>query len=232
MMKKTLMTASLAVLAFAGIGQDAQANSRAFQGFNIGLVGGYVTQSSKLDVSTLPPLVATSDSSDVGGQGFQGGLLLGWGHIFNCIHHFGVEATAKFTSLDGKKVTNTIPAAQMAHKVKQNANYDLSLRYGPVVSQKVLPFIKVGATYGSWKAETSSAAIGSGSKNNNQIGLVVGAGVEFDINHNFSVGAEYNYNYFKDFTYDVRNNAGVAVSTVKVRPSSSAFLLRVKYSIG
>lgn len=229
MMKKTLMTASLAVLAFAGISQDAQAN-KAFNGFNIGLVGGYVTQSTKLDVNTVP--AAQSDSSDVGGQGFQGGLLLGWGRVFNCIHHFGVEATAKFTSLDGKKVTNTIPGAQLSHKVKQNANYDLSLRYGPVVSQKVLPFIKVGVAYGSWKSESSSAAIGSGSKNNNQIGLVVGAGAEFDVGHNFSVGAEYNYNYFKDFTYDVRNNAGVVVSNVKVRPSSSAFLLRVKYSIG
>ncbi|MGN6670787.1 MAG: outer membrane protein [Candidatus Nucleicultricaceae bacterium] len=231
MMKKTLLTASLAVLAFAGISQGAEAN-KAFNGFNIGLVGGYVTQSSKLDVNTVGAVPAFSDSSDVGGQGFQGGLLLGWGRVFNCIHHFGVEATAKFASLDGKKVTNTIPAAQLAHKVKQNAQYDLSLRYGPVVSQKVLPFIKVGVSYGSWKSESSSVAIGSGSKNNNQIGFVVGAGAEFDVGHNFSVGAEYNYNYFKDFTYDVRNNAGVVVANVKTRPSSSAFLLRVKYSIG
>lgn len=230
-MKKTLLTASLAVLAFSGISQNAEANCRAFNGFNIGLVGGYVTQSTKLDMNTVP--AAASDSSDVGGQGFQGGLLLGWGRVFSGVHHFGVEATAKFSSLDGKKVTTAGPL-DISHKVKQTAAYDLSLRYGVLVSQKVLPYIKVGAALGSWKGETSTNLAGSGSKNKTQLGLIVGAGVEFDVGHNFSVGGEYNYTHFKDFTYDVRTAAvpPVVTNTVKVRPSSSAFMLRVKYSIG
>lgn len=239
-MKQTLkIGTALAVLVLAST--VAQANthseavscSNAFNGFNIGLHGGYVTQTAKFDVSTVLAPTQTN-GTDIGGQGFMGGLFLGWGRVFSN-HHFGIEASAKFANIEGKKSTLEGLLGTVDHRVKQTAAYDLTLRYGPVVAQKVLPFIKLGVAYGKWKGETgANAALSGGKKDNNQVGFIVGAGVEFALSSRFSMGGEYTYTHFKDFTYDVLNNAApaVALRKVKVKPSSNAFMIRAKFKIG
>jgi outer membrane immunogenic protein len=240
-MKQTLkIGTALAVLALGttGVAQanthESASSSNAFNGFNIGLHGGYVGQTAKFDVSTVVAPTQTN-STDIGGQGFMGGLFLGWGHVFSNVHHFGIEASAKFANIEGKKSTLEGLLQTVDHRVKQTQAHDLTLRYGPVVAQKVLPFIKLGVAYGKWKGETAAnAVLSGGKKDNSQVGFIVGAGVEFALSSRFSMGGEYTYTHFKDFTYDALNNAApaVALRKIKVRPSSNAFMIRAKFKIG
>lgn len=229
-LKQVVAVASL--VAAGSFTTEAQA-TKAFNGFNFGLVGGYGSQSSKLDVTTPAPVL--TDSSDVGGQGFIGGVLIGWGRVFNNNHHFGIEASAKYANIDGNKTTNTLVGSSLNHKLKHKAAYDIAVRYGVVVG-RALPFIKVGATYGSFKAETvggGGLAGHTGSRDKHELGLIVGAGVEFAVSNNLSLGGEFNYTHHKDFSYDVKVGPapGVTTSTVKVKPTTSTFMLRLKYSV-
>lgn len=228
-----LSLASTTGIATANTHSESMSGANAFNGFNIGLHGGYVSQNSKFDVSTVVAPTQTN-STDIGGQGFMGGLFLGWGRVFSN-HHFGIEASAKFANIEGKKSTLEGVLGTVDHRVKQTQAHDLTLRYGPVVAQKVLPFIKLGVAYGKWKGETGANAFFSGGKKDkSQVGFIVGAGVEFALSSRFSMGGEYTYTHFKDFTYDALNNAAppVALRKIKVRPSSNAFMIRAKFKIG
>lgn len=159
-----------------------------------------------------------------------GGANLGYGYFWDRIYT-GVETAFNFTNLEGDKKTLLVNGnANLNHKVELKSVWDISARFGYLITERVLPYIKIGVAAGRWKAATEQhPLLGSGSKSKTRAGLHLGAGCDFAVMDRVSVGGEYTFTNYGSFSHDIKNTIGQGTERIEVTPRVSTFMVRARY---
>jgi opacity protein-like surface antigen len=232
MTKQGLLTIFLSFLVCHGI-----ESRTAVDGLRLGIQAGYAATDSRVIISrTSSP---AWDRSDVSGRGFMGGATISWDSFLGeSFVLAGIEASANFASTKGQKsIRGTFPLAPATSDLSTKTNlwqhYDLSVKFGYLLKEAALPYCKAGATWGRWKASSFSQSLpASGSSVSSRIGFLGGIGVEFPTDALFSWGFEYTYRTYTNFSHQLKDNdTGESILDVKVAPTTSTFMLQVKYKI-
>jgi outer membrane immunogenic protein len=166
-------------------------------GFYVGVNGGYDFQTGKSRLIGTPGLVASGlvplGAQKTLGDGFTAGATIGYNYQFGS-YVAGLEADLNYLDV-GKRVTTII--APVTTIQTQDSNYlgTVRGRLG-VTFDRFLIYGTAGLAIGEAKASTTITAgpsIWTGSKNSTRVGWTAGAGVEYALNTNWSVKAEYLY---------------------------------------
>ena len=227
---------------------------KAFQGFNVGANIGYgvggVTTKTQGVATTKVRTIAVGQSSKANNRvdlrGVDGGLSVGYLHRFGSFAA-GLEFTANWvgSSTSGKATSTTtaiggglngLVTANASYRVRLENSLQLAAKLGWVVD-RMLPFIKLGWDNSLWKVSGTSnfggALTGSaittanpvhGSKSKRFNAFLWGAGVDFLMTRNFTLGLEYT-GTIAGSQKMIKNN----VNSFSINPQYNKFALTAKY---
>jgi opacity protein-like surface antigen len=220
-------------------------------GFFIGLKGGYGFAKGKQEtgmndsfngspLTFSKPQKATLSAND----GLLGALL-GFDYYFDNHYMLGLEAAAKLTFLKTKQdmsASNRTAGLNPAtfsggsFHVKSKESYEVALRFGKLICDCVLPYVKVGADFTKFKTklETESQIITTGfesfeKKHKQKIrpGILVGLGFELPLCGCYTFGGEVVHTQYKS----IHTSFATATNAMKskIRLYSTALTARVTY---
>ena len=185
-MKKILLAAAaLAFTASAAAAADAPGCSDQWSGAYIGLHGGYAFGDTDT-VGTTP-----NSLGDVDISGFLGGGLAGY-NIQNCDWVFGLEGDFGLGEVDGSG------GAFTGDDIDLEPNGHLRGRLGMVWNNDILLFAAAGVAI----ADIDATIPGVGNDSNTHFGLSGGVGVDFMVNPNWLIRAEYLLDFYGSETYN------------------------------
>jgi opacity protein-like surface antigen len=212
--------------------QGAVEAHSALCGLRLGAQVGYVATDSKVHISSVAG-TSVSGSSNVSGNGVIGGVTLGWGRFLcNSKTFLGAEIAANFSNSSGKITTQAaLLSMNETTKVKFDQAYDLSFRWGYLVADAALPYLKVGPAWGRWKGHTTSDFPATGSGHSTKFGVVAGIGVDFPVRERVTLGFEYNYRRYADSKHHLKNSVGIPLRVVKVTPTANSIMLRANFKL-
>ncbi|MEI8145205.1 MAG: outer membrane beta-barrel protein [Alphaproteobacteria bacterium] len=148
-------------------------------------------------------------------SGFLGGIQLGYNWMATPNFLLGVEASGSLSSLSSRFGTpaglTTIGGID-TFRVSNPFLANISARAG-VTADRALFFGKVGLAIGTINYSQTDPAAVRVSSNTTRAGLLLGAGIEYAIAQNWTIGAEYNYNWFGNYT----TNAGPGSAIYRTR---------------
>lgn len=184
---------------------------KAFQGFYLGANIGYGLGIGKSKIhgvvdaviGGIPAEQAYSLKNNPGIRGVDGGLSVGYLHRFNNFA-LGLDFTANWvgSKASGKKtVVSTLDTPGGPESITNLNSYNtrlenslqLAARFGWVID-KTLPFCKLGWDNSRWKQSdrlTGTSADFHGTKRKRINGFLWGAGVDFLMTKNITMGVEY-----------------------------------------
>jgi outer membrane immunogenic protein len=141
---------------------------------------------------------------------------------------FGVEFSGSWADIAGSHPAVLVPADSYSSEV--NTILMLTGRVG-LSFDRVLAYVTGGGAWVRDRFEYTQAGVGTASARENRTGWTVGAGLEFAITPNWSLGAQYNYVDLGD-----RNTAfsggGVAPFTDNVDQQLHLATVRLNYRFG
>ncbi|MCM2503223.1 porin family protein [Aureimonas altamirensis] len=146
-------------------------------GFSVGVFGGGATGDAELTDSAA--LAGEKNDFD----GLLGGVQVGYDQQFGSVV-VGARASVAATNIDNGD-------AVLSSKLKYLGT--AGVRAGVAVN-KLLPYAHAGVAFGQTEQKTSSAAFDSTKLDKaDHTGWTAGAGAEYSLTQNISVGAEYGY---------------------------------------
>jgi high affinity Mn2+ porin len=188
-----------------------------------------------------------NNRSDIGADGGQIGLFLGYDRIFPNKWLLGLEAGAQWTDISGKSRTSftvprtgTFPGVSVFSRTrfKSDWSYDLAVRLGRKVYECSLWYVKLGAQWTHFKLRShdhvrnlTTGASSSGRHNKRhkyRTGFLAGAGVEVPVACHWSLGAEYNFTWYQRVSSHRRDGNGTNdFGRARIRPYQNQILARV-----
>ncbi|MBY0462590.1 MAG: outer membrane beta-barrel protein [Alphaproteobacteria bacterium] len=221
---------------------------KAFQGFNVGAnigygVGGATTKVKRFGTTIIKNALVTQGAqagNRVDVRGVDGGLSIGYLHRF-CNFVSGIDFTANWvgSSTSAKSVsTTTANGANIAGSVTARASYKIRLENSLQLAAKLgwvidrtLPFIKLGWDNSQWKI-SGTAVLGNSSpirisKDKRLNAFLWGAGVDFLMTRNFTLGLEYTGTIAGSKNIIKNDDASVSL-----KPQYNKFALTAKYIFG
>ncbi|MBY0292970.1 MAG: outer membrane beta-barrel protein [Alphaproteobacteria bacterium] len=218
---------------------------KAFQGFNVGAnigygVGGVRTKVRNFGTTTVNNALVTQGaqaSSRMDVRGVDGGLSVGYLHRF-CNFVAGIDFTANWvgsstsarsiitTTANGANIAGSV-TARASYKIRLENSLQLAAKLGWVID-RTLPFIKLGWDNSQWKI-SGTAVLGNNSafhvsRDKRFNAFLWGAGVDFLMTRNFTLGAEYTGTIAGDKNIIKSNDAAVSM-----KPQYNKFALTAKY---
>ena len=183
-MKKLLLAAAgLALSVSAAAAADAPGCSDQWSGVYAGVHAGYMFG----DTDTVGN--SADAVGDVDLSGFLGGGIVGFNYQ-NCNWVFGVEGDMGFGEADGSDgAFNDIDLEPNGH---------LRARIGGIVDNNMLLFAAAGLAV----ADMDATIPGVGNDSHIHYGFTVGAGVDYMIDPNWVIRAEYLLDYYSSESYD------------------------------
>ena len=146
--------------------------------------------------------------------GFIGGVQIGYNWQVNPNVVLGVEASVSGTSIN-RRFVSTFGAADdvYTHRLPFFATFTGRVGYaaGPALfyARGGLALASISFRYD----DVTAPNVGSGSASSTRAGYTVGLGVEYAINQNWSVAAEYNYAKFGTWTASLNATDSLSTST-------------------
>ncbi len=224
-MKKLLLTAATVALTTA-----ASASSS----FHVGAYGGYM--GSATSVNTVHQNVAANTAStDLGGNGGHGGLLLGYNYAMDNGFVLGADLFGQFGSHQASHTVATAAAAAATSvntSIKHKYAFGIAARVGYMFGD-AHGYLRVGYINGRHEMTVTDAAVAASANttNKNLNGLLLGVGVDMPVGEVFTVGLGYDFALYKNHTA-FANNAGIAVanqSSAQFKPRTHAVNVVLKY---
>lgn len=165
-------------------------------------------------------------------SGFLGGVQMGYNWQVSPNAIVGVEGAFSLASTSTRFV-NGVGVLGAPDVVRASNPFlgNISVRAG-LTAERALIFGKVGLAIGSFNY--SQTDILRSSMNSTRAGLLLGAGIEYAVAPNWTIGAEYNYNMFGSYnltntalgTNRIRNDVHVGKITLNYLFSSGAISAR------
>lgn len=183
-MKKMLIAAAaLALSVSAASAADAPGCFDQWSGLYAGVHAGYLFG----DTDTVD---GANGVGDVDLRGFLGGGLAGYNYQ-NCDWVVGIEADMGFGEADG--------ADGVFDDIDLEPNGHIRARVGMVVDSDMLLFAAGGLAIGDMDATIP----GVGNDSKTHFGLTVGAGIDYMVDPNWVIRAEYLLDYYGDEDYSL-----------------------------
>ncbi len=216
----TAVAADMAVKAPAHVAPIVAVN---WTGLYVGGHFGYVQSRARLGDPTTPGITATDTL-----KGFLAGGQVGFNYqVNNWV--FGLEADLSGSNADASQTlvnTATNNADRATEKLRWMSL--VTARAGYALDRALL-YVKGGVAFGGFRFDAQDLVTGaSASSSYNQAGWTVGAGVEYALNANWSVRAEYDYVGFGNKTLTLTDSAG-ATTQVTVKQDMHQFKSGINY---
>jgi outer membrane immunogenic protein len=251
-MKKMMKSAVLGVVAFAAIGLSVPANAADlaarpytkapelivpvydWSGFYVGLNGGGGSSRSCWDF--VPPAGAlTSEGCHNATGGTAGGLFGYRWQSMNWV--FGVEVQANWADFSGDNISTLIPAQRNRSRIDAFGLFTGQVGYA---WSNALLYVKGGAAVVDDRYDifTAPGFAGAGTQlastdHQGAWGGTVGAGLEYGIAPNWSVGIEYDHNFLATHTLMLTTTPGAAAfQSDRMSESVDMGLVRLNYKFG
>ena len=223
------------------LGHNAEARAP-HSGVSFGANLGHASVDGKLNrtINTNPIIY---DKSNLGSRSPVFGLFLGYGWTAAPSgFHLGGELFGQIENFNAKRedlMGNR--AFGLTTKLRSKNTFGAAAKIG-YIHKDMLFYGKVGAASTKWKLNYAyPAAVATLaapardardiSKNSRKTGLLVGAGMDYAITNNWSIGAEYVYTMYKAVKLAVPAAPGAAASVnLSHKPTVSTFNARVKYT--
>jgi opacity protein-like surface antigen len=222
-------------------------------GFFAGLKGGYGWAKGKLKqdaqvTTNLLGVLNMNKSSQVGIDGGEIGLFLGYDRYFPNCWMLGIEGGAQWRNLSGKSnasLNSPANAASLAwnSRIKSDWSYDIAFRLGRKVYDCSLWYVKAGAQFTHFKSKTSAtftntatgavttATGGNGNGHGHKkyrTGFLTGLGVEIPVACHWSLGAEYNFTWYQKTSINrIATNGTNDFVKQSIRPYENQLVARV-----
>jgi len=234
-----LTVASLAALTLA----SAQASADEWQGFSVGIGGGYGMTKNDLNIGSAPTIPDVNANVGINGLGGDGGFLTlsaGYDHRFFGPWIIGAFIDYDFSDIDTHLgVDSRIAAFNFSTDFQIENQLSVGGRLGYLVAPSTLFF----STFGYAHAETSNltANISLGSQSGGGTlgsvgsfnGYFLGGGVETMISNGFSLKAEYRYTSLQAETLDISQESGLSeVITGSIKPQIQTGRISLNYRFG
>ena len=243
--QKIMMVSVLALSSATAMAHDTRNISGFYTGVNFGYGFGSAKSTWGVTQSGTGSILGNvSHNSDLGLKGFRGGLMLGYGKLFNKFYA-GIELAADLSNTNGKLddkggLSSTLQQIAFNVNAKRRESYGIALRLGGMLGS-MLTYAKIGVDSAKWKFQASQsnylaglAGTTNASKNERLTGLVFGLGMETLLTDHIILGGEWTYTHYRrssGINVSRKNVAGTETDTMqfKFRPHTSDFRLRVAY---
>jgi opacity protein-like surface antigen len=239
------MKHSLALSVLALTASSAQANMPTF---NVGIGAGY--NSSKVGIKknyTLDnPTLAIGNTPKVAVEGPLGQIHLGANRLTNNGWLFGLQLSGSWAKIDGRDKAAAVEDYSLLYvpyshrtSLKMKNAVQLDVRLGKKIGD-FIPHLILGTSFAQWKA--SSVLVGqlppppvalkfSAPRSKRCAGLVLGAGVDYNLTERFFIRGEYQYTWYKKFTVK-QNQNNQSQFNVEVKPRTNIAMLSVGWRFG
>jgi opacity protein-like surface antigen len=172
-----------------------------------------------IDTPATSPLVS---HPRLGANGWSGGILLGYGSMFNSWLYFGGEIFADTSNFSQSLGVTTPPGTTYTNIFTSQSMIGLGFLPGIKMTDSTLTFAKLGWNRAVIKVDETSTGAISATRSNDSNGLVLGFGIETLITDHWSLRTEFDHislNYFY---------TPVPYST-KIDPADNQFMFGLVY---
>lgn len=220
-MKKLLLTSALV----AAMSTAAMADT---SGFFAGVYGGYMGSSTSAD-TTNGLANANTSKVDFGGNGGQGGLMLGYNYAMDNGAVVGLDAFGQFGSHEAE-VTNANNNA-LTLGIKHKYAFGIAARFG-YMFDTTHAYLRVGYINGRNEmrvnqSEPNEVVIATRNiVKKNHSGLLLGVGADMPVGEMITVGFNYDFALYKKETVAARINTH---NVAEFKPRTHAFNVVLKY---
>lgn len=201
-------------------------------GIILGFGNGYVSGNSSLNKDYIP-VPAQHDSSDVGGKGALGKVILGFQGFFNDTFFMRFEALGYTSGLRGKNISSPAQAVSFKTIYKHKYSYGLMLYLGGKAYRinavkknfDTLLYFKLGVLRSYWSIEsTSTISPASHSKSKWVEGAEAGIGIDFPQTTRFTFGLEFSHFEHRRFRTTHTNTYNISL-----RPRGDVLSVQIRY---
>lgn len=226
-MKKLLLTTAIV----AGMATSASASADG-SGFFAGIYGGYTGSATSSSVNGYTGAGATGlvniSQYDLGGNGGQGGLMLGYNYAMDSGMVLGADLFGQVGSHEAKVTTGNplIPTV----RIKQKYAFGIAARLG-YMFDTTHAYVRVGWINSRFEMNHFTARAPAGvttNDNKNVNGLLLGLGADMPVGEAITVGFNYDFAMYKE---NSMNEAGQAnpLSNVSFKPRTHSVNVVLKY---
>ena len=235
-----LMTAS----AFALGAVSSQASANDWEGFSLGIGGGYGMANNELKVGPGPEETGISGGLDVNGLSGTGGFFtlgVGYDHVLFGPLVVGAFVDYDFADIESKASLGIPPLDNLNATAKFKIDNQLSVgaRVGYLVSPTTLFFSTVGYAHVETSDVDASVTTNGGGGGGTLAsvgsfnGYFFGSGVEAMIGKGFSVKAEYRYTSLQAEDATILPGSGISdVLSASIKPQIQTARLSLNYRFG
>jgi opacity protein-like surface antigen len=224
-MKKVSLGLALALsTAFCG---EIVAESNFKSGVYAGIGGGYGTARANIERNLSIPGASTKRKQNLSLDGGIGRVYLG-GDFITDGFLIGLEMTGALMSLEGQnQLDSTLVTSEPSRlKVKMKNSVDIVARFGGVIQDAVLAYVKVGAVSSKFEIDSLVSVTGYTDPSNAHRlkGYLLGAGAQMSlasIVEGLEVGVDLNYHHYNS-----------KVSVMNVRDSTRYFDTSARPKVG
>ena len=208
------------------LGFCASATAQDFTGFYVGGTGGGNFGHARVDTSpifsptgyfatTSTPAIANASNQDISPKKYTFGGQIGYNRQWDNFV-FGVEADFSTMSMDSSATATQVypccapTAFTVVQTAKTNWMFNVRPRVGFVAGGKTLFYGTAGVAftgvqYSALFTDTFATAHENASLDQNKAGWIVGGGIEYRLNHHWSIKGEYLYAGFSPGTVTSTN---------------------------
>ena len=248
-MKSSFIGAAAALGISALFAFSAQAQTSPFTGFHVGLNAGAGFGNSDnrstffftSDGSLAPVTPISPESGRFGTSGFIGGGQFGYDTTLGSLI-LGAEADFSGSTVSGKRANSGIDAEPLpfneAQKLDLNWLATLRARFGYELFPGWMPYVTGGLAFADMTGASTTFFPTTGVTYNSsssaiRMGGVVGAGLDYAVMPNFTIGAQYLYTSFDKFgTQSLETPIGAFTKSTYFTPQLNVFRLTLNYHFG
>jgi len=190
-------------------------------GWYLGLQGGYDSFKAPTNVSTPGGTSTLVTNPSVNATGWVGGMMLGYGMMWNSWFYTGAEIFANLNDAE-RYFSNTSGASTYTNKIKVKSTYGIGILPGIRLTDSTLTYVRIGWNSATFKTSETVTSIAASTRNNTSHGMVVGIGMEIYTNENWSLRGEFDHTWYSSY-----NTKSVYGTTIK--PSDNQFMLGMLY---
>lgn len=218
-MKKILLSAAtLAAMTTVSVASESS--------FFAAVYGGYMGSSTKVDANIGPTATAATNptrASDLGGNGGQGGLMLGYNYAMENGAVVGLDVFGQFGSHEAKD-TNLGMAANLQYTIKHKYAFGVAARFG-YMFDTTHAYLRVGYINGRFEmAQIANNAANTVNDKKNLNGLLLGLGADMPVGEMITVGFNYDFGLYKKHTV-----TQAATGSAQFKPRTHALNVVLKY---